>query len=669
MKTNVMSSETMTLFENCCNKRCREVTWQEVAALIGGDALRTKTETLRGMLSGIDELPEEDRRVREKEVKRLKATWFPGLMAACHCENGVRQLEKVTSYTGFCHVDFDHLTDEQLQAAVARLRALPEVLLMHTSMRGHGLHVYYRMDPMPTPDAGRSYQETYVQGFRQGNAYMASQAGVPFDAAMAPAVHLSCLCHDAAVYFNPDAVPFHIDLEHPVDGNLETIKPKKSRSRQKRGKGATGTKAEQIAAFLKTQPLRYDVIRRKIEVNDQSKLWSELTDRRLGDLYVDCNHSLGRNVTMTDLRAVLHSGVVPEVNPLREYVSGLPEWDGQTDYLGQVAAMVEVEEDRDRCKVEAGAAGGSDDSLWVRCFRKWFCAMVAGWMLDGVVNHQVLVLIGEQGIYKTSWLEALMPPELTAYRCKQTMARGLDKDEQLRATEFGLINMDEIDRMTENELNALKSLITATDVNVRSAYAQNKERRVRVASYVASGNKDRFLTDMTGNRRWLPFRVKSICSPFEHPLPYAGMYAQAWWLVQHGFDFWFSLDEIQQLSSHVEGFTVESNEAQLLPVYFTPCAPGTPGAVLLTVAEISAKLCTYGAIRKPLDVRQLGALLRSQGYVHQRAGRTQPRGYIVLEKSAESINAERRRQAMDGASESPSAPVAPIAPIPFNDLL
>ena len=34
--------------------------------------------------------------------------------------------------------------------------------------------------------------------------------------------------------------------------------------------------------------------------------------------------------------------------------------------------------------------------------------MVAAWLKDEVVNQQVLVLIGKQGIFKTTWLEQLL---------------------------------------------------------------------------------------------------------------------------------------------------------------------------------------------------------------------------------------------------------------------
>ena len=98
------------------------------------------------------------------------------------------------------------------------------------------------------------------------------------------------------------------------------------------------------------------------------------------------------------------------------------------------------------------------DELWRACFKKWFVAMVASWMRDDIVNHQVLVLIGKQGIYKTTWLEHLIPPHLRDYCCKLANATQLSKDDRLRIAEFGLINLDELDAMTPRELNVMKNL-------------------------------------------------------------------------------------------------------------------------------------------------------------------------------------------------------------------
>ena len=283
------------------------------------------------------------------------------------------------------------------------------------------------------------------------------------------------------------------------------------------------------------------------------------------------------------------------------------------------------------------------DALWRGCFKKWFVAMVASWMRDEVVNHQVLVLIGRQGIYKTTWLEHLIPPHLRAYTCKLANSTDLNKDERMRIAEFGLISLDEIDSMNNRELNQLKSIITATDINERAAYAYTKERRIRLASFCASGNRRDFLTDITGNRRWLPFEVESILNPFHTILPYEQLYAQAWALAQDPlFSYWFDLDEIEVLEEHNQHFRDESNEEQLLPILFDVPAEGR--GEFMTTAQISERLVTYGNIKKPMALGRLGVLMGSMGYRSVTRGNRQSRlrGWIVYQRDTEEIAANKK---------------------------
>ena len=74
---------------------------------------------------------------------------------------------------------------------------------------------------------------------------------------------------------------------------------------------------------------------------------------------------------------------------------------------------------------------------------------------------------------------------------------------------------------------------------------------MRIASYCASGNKFQFLTDQTGNRRFLPFYVAHIDSPFDRPIDHPRLYAEAVRLINEGFTYWFTYDEIQQLRKAV----------------------------------------------------------------------------------------------------------------------
>ena len=280
----------------------------------------------------------------------------------------------------------------------------------------------------------------------------------------------------------------------------------------------------------------------------------------------------------------------------------------------------------------------SADRLWRACFKKWFVAMVASWMKDEVVNHTVLVLVGRQGIFKTTWLDHLIPPELRAYSSKLPLSGQISKDDRLRLCENAMLNIDELDAICGREMNIVKSLLTSTDVNERAAYGRLKERKMRLASFCASTNNREFLTDVTGNRRWLPFEVENIQNPFHITLPYERIYAQAKALVEEGkFIYWFDLEDIEQLEQHNEEFRAQDSEEQLLPILFDVPAEGK--GEFMTTAEISDKLVTYGGIKKPMNTRQLGILLKKKGFIGKRlslSGST-VRGWMVYQRQIDEI--------------------------------
>ena len=402
-------------------------------------------------------------------------------------------------------------------------------------------------------------------------------------------------------------------------------------------RSTTAVKTEIITTFLKTKQLQYDVLTQKTRQfvisgnsgepgqsgepgnSETAGHWCELKERQENDLFVECCLESGVNLTEKLFHTVLNSSVVPEVNPLRDYVLALPAWTpDRPDYIGQAARMVHMATDQEQ-------------QLWQACFPKWFVAMVAGWTNDTVVNHQVIVLVGRQGIFKSTWINRLLPPELRAYSTDHIDIDRLDKDEELRAAEYGLINIDELDKMTDRQLNKLKSMITTEHVDVRAPFGRHKEKRVRVATYAASGNKEEFLTDQTGNRRWLPFHVDTIDSPYTHQLPYDGMYAQARYLLEQGYNYWFDLDDIRSIEQHVEAFMVPTSEEQLIPLYFSPAQQGDTGVVFLTLAEISAKISMWGNLKKNPDNRRLGAIMTKLGFAKERKGHDCRRGYWVRE--------------------------------------
>ena len=404
--------------------------------------------------------------------------------------------------------------------------------------------------------------------------------------------------------------------------------------------------------YLQFNRLRYDVVGGKLQIRDANNHWREMTKQEINSAVCACAQEYKINVTNREIITVLQSNIVPSVHPLREYVLSCPDYNPGTeiDWIDWVASQVRIadsassgvtyEQAQSASELSEPLTSGSNtDALWRVCFKKWFVGMVASWMYDDVVNHQVLVLIGKQGIFKTTWLEHLIPPALRAYCCKLANTTQINKDDRLRLAEFGLINLDELDSMSSRELNTMKSIITASDVNERAAYGYTKERKIRLASFCASSNRREFLTDITGNRRWLPFEVESIENPFQSILPYERMYAQARYLVEYGFNYWFDLDDIATLEKHNESFRAQESEEQLLPILFDVPAEGR--GEFMTTAQISERLVTYGNIKKPMPLNRLGVLLGTAGYQKKAIGKQRIRGWLVYQRSTDEINANK----------------------------
>ena len=113
-------------------------------------------------------------------------------------------------------------------------------------------------------------------------------------------------------------------------------------------------------------------------------------------------------------------------------------------------------------------------------------------------------------------------------------------------------------------------------------------------------------------------------------------------MIKEGFVYWFTTEEILQLSKYVEQFADRTPEEELLDVYFDiPKPPGkeTRTVHFLTTSEIQAKLVSYGNLHRPIPLRTLCQILDNKGY--QRMRNTKKRGYLVVELEATEINNSR----------------------------
>ena len=393
---------------------------------------------------------------------------------------------------------------------------------------------------------------------------------------------------------------------------------------------------DDIKAFLDEHiRLRFNIITSRVEFVLQSDLsdnsdksackWQPVTDRVVNSLWSSMSQDMRVNVC--DVFRVIESDYVKPFHPFAHYLEQLPPWhEGDHDFIADLAATVTVKND------DTDSGDTSSRLTFDYALRRWLVGMVAAWIDDTVVNNVILVLIGEQGAYKTTWFNYLLPPELRRYFYTKTNAGRMSKDDLLTLAQYGLVCCEELDTMRPAELNQLKAAVTMTSIDERAAYARFHEHRRHIASFCGTGNNTMFLSDPTGSRRWLPFEVERIISPRERPFPYEGIYAQALALYRGGFRFWFTSEEIMMQNRHNSHFEIPNMELELVSLYFRRPQPHeTP--MFMTSAR--AMQVIGGGVSQKLNATRIGMAFSELGF--ERARQNGIRGFLVIMRTAEEM--------------------------------
>lgn len=251
--------------------------------------------------------------------------------------------------------------------------------------------------------------------------------------------------------------------------------------------------------------LRYNQVTGVIEANGQplTDATSALIRVKLRD--IDCS----QNAKPTDLssRFRVSDGI--------DIVSSANAYHPIKKYLDFCAEIYEKSEKVDWVTQLLGAIESDDEEVVRSFFVKWLVGCCAR-IYENFQNY-CLIFYGKQGIGKSSMFEWLTSgiKNLYEHETNQYFQEGeLDPSNKDHADYLASKWIWEIGEiggtMGKKDRNALKEFITRTQVSQRSAYARFVTTRPRICNLSGSTNDDTFLTDPTGNRRFLVIPVKKI---------------------------------------------------------------------------------------------------------------------------------------------------------------
>ena len=307
-----------------------------------------------------------------------------------------------------------------------------------------------------------------------------------------------------------------------------------------------------------------------------------------------------------DIKRYVESSEIPSFHPFTAYMERLPQWDG-VDRVSALAQRV------------------SDDDTWVKAFHRWMLATTAQWMDNGNKTQRAnsvapLLISTRQGLGKSTFCRLLLPWELQDYFTESFDLTNPSSAENKLAS-FGLINLDEFDRLPASRMPQLKNLMQMERLNIRRAYKHSGEPLPRIASFIGTSNRRDLLTDRSGSRRF-------ICVEVEHaidchtPIEYDQLYAQLKYELMRGERSWFSKEEEAAIQAANEAFYRVTPAEELLGEAFQFCDPHDEGAHLLSAAQIYATLRSQNpaALKDctPLDFSKLLAQVGKR--VHTKHG-------------------------------------------------
>lgn len=147
--------------------------------------------------------------------------------------------------------------------------------------------------------------------------------------------------------------------------------------------------------------------------------------------------------------------------------------------------------------------GAVDNDYTRAAIRKSLCAAVARVFEPGIKFDLALILSGEQGTYKSTFVKKL---GMDWFSDTFTTVQGKEAFEQIQGA--WIIEMAELSGLKKAEVETIKHFIAKREDSFRPAYGRTVETYKRQCVFFGTTNSRDFLRDPTGDRRFMPIDVR-----------------------------------------------------------------------------------------------------------------------------------------------------------------
>lgn len=382
----------------------------------------------------------------------------------------------------------------------------------------------------------------------------------------------------------------------------------------------------------------YEVCSRDV-IKGKFHRWTRMDDNIENSLWIEMEED-GLQTQQPRLHSLINSDFSEKYNPLLDYLTALPAWDGKTDYIQMLADRIHIA-DTD------SAHHTQEDFRYF--FKKWFVAMVVTWVTDTVVGQTILIFVGKGGLFKTTFFDKLLPKVLHDYFINESTASYTDKDFMEAMASKALMCLDEFETAFGKNLSAFKSCVTKLFFSIRRPYDKYRTELPHRAAMCGTSNSVQIISEEE-NRRYSPWLIESIDSPIDHPIDYQHVYAQAVALGKEvmerqrkhedGWVFWLTTEDIEVMREHNKMFMISNYmEDQILRYYRVPGKDVEARYIKFRYSsEILERIGGCPALSRYIYQQNLASTLLRLGFERKR--RSKGMGWFVIEKEVGEMNTD-----------------------------
>ncbi|WP_130734466.1 VapE domain-containing protein [Flavobacterium sp. J27] len=358
--------------------------------------------------------------------------------------------------------------------------------------------------------------------------------------------------------------------------------------------------------------LRFNSIALDYEITLRNKEnWSTLN---LNSLLIELIKT-GIDIPVSKLEILIKSDWIRYYNPVEEYFKNLKKWDEKTDFIKKLASYVNT----------------NDNDAFCYHLEKWFVrAVLCALEKDKINKHCIVLANGDQHCGKSTYLRSFIPPKLSGFISEDI---GIDKDSRIKLCTNLVINLDELSLLGKSDINSLKAFFSKTTVNERLPYERKSQLLNRICSFVGSSNLTDFLTDETGNVRWIVFDVKGrIDFNYSKEIDIDDVWSQAYFLAyeKKNYNPELTLKDIEENEIRNERYTSLSIEQEMVVTYYEKSELQSD---FRTATDIVKELYPLGL---KMNREKIGRALAGFKFTRLKNSKRQVYGYLAKPKFKDS---------------------------------